>query len=81
MNKVKFNEKESITDIQAGDLYINDQTGNIYIVGTSKFNDERPFYVTLNLSDGNRWDDATYSANQAVSGLRFFKRNASINVT
>lgn len=75
MNKIQYPPTNG-SKYEPGDLYINPRDkDSIYILAC--YDDQ---YIAVNISTGITWCGARLSAGDALYGLEFYKRDATINV-
>lgn len=77
MNKVTLPAPAPVRSPKEGDLYRHLNDGKVYILAKV---DYFPRYCAIGLDDGNRWDNPRETLQQAVNGLIFVKRNATISI-
>ena len=78
MNKTIIS-KTSEKLYKVGDLFIDPMVNELYILSSINSVDNR--FISICLNDGSFWKDASEFEEEAIEGLEFVGRNATITIS
>ena len=80
MNEVIVKNQKA-EEFKVGDLFIDNTSGEVYLLSNVSNIYKDPKYVAICINDGLPWNPNSKETNEAVDGLTFLGRFAKIKIT